>query len=112
MTLYATLDGSLAWAALGFRPTVDAWVRRRAVFIRAYQDLQVTFSSVQQDTLHQLISADDVDIFPVIANLKTEFRDGLQPADSVAKMIFDKVNGWEGEFIVGDKRYTEFLFKP
>ena len=110
MSLKAVRDGRVAWAALGFRPTIAAWKLRKASFANAYYRVRHLYSEDVTRLLERLISENDRDSFPVLANVKYTEQD-RDKYKEISKGVMDDIKDWDGEFIIEDKEYTQYLFR-
>ncbi|QND47681.1 hypothetical protein HB780_18575 [Rhizobium lusitanum] len=110
MTLYAVKDGCVTWAALGFRPTANAWKLNKAEIEKSFRAYRHEFPPEVAETISELIFADQTDVFPIIANSKIEGDIHLPPVDLSSK-ILGEIKGWHGEFDVESERYRQYLFR-
>ncbi|QDG93253.1 hypothetical protein NIBR502774_12495 [Rhizobium sp. NIBRBAC000502774] len=109
MTLNAVRDGRVAWAALGFRPTHPAWRAHRHQLVSKFEALRLQYPLAIAETIEGLIEADNLAVFPMIANLRYDERPGLQPRE-LSAIILSALENWNGEFNIGDESYTQYLF--
>lgn len=108
MTLYAVHDGRVTWAAFGFRPTRGAWETHKRVIANSFRAHQRRFPPEIAQDISDLISADQVSVFPLIANAKVD--DQLSPG-YLSTRILGSLTGWHGEFDVGNERDEQYLFR-
>lgn len=105
--LYAVDHGRVTWAALGFRPTRGAWNTHKNGFRASFRQHRHKIPMAISQTIDDLISAEEVSVFPFIANLEI---DGELHSKETASNIFSGIPGWHGEFDVGNRRDKQYLF--
>ncbi|WP_112437306.1 hypothetical protein [Rhizobium sp.] len=108
MTLYAVNDGLVTWAALGFRPTRGAWRIHRGSVESSFRAHRSEFPPAVAQDISDLILANQVNVFPIIANVRL---DGQLHGGELAKRILGILKGWHGEFDVGNERDGQYFFR-
>jgi hypothetical protein len=108
MTLYAVRDGRVTWAAFGFRPTRGAWKTHKEEIVKSFRAHQQKFPPEIAQNISDLISADQVSVFPLIANVEVDNQ--LSP-EELSTRILGSLIGWHGEFDVGNERDKQYLFQ-
>jgi len=108
MTLYAVHDGRVTWAAFGFRPTRGAWKTHKEKIEKSFRAHQQEFPPEIAQDISDLISADQVSVFPLIANIEV---DNQLLLEELSTRILGSLKGWHGEFDVGNERDEQYLFR-
>ncbi|MFK3776917.1 hypothetical protein [Agrobacterium sp. NPDC089420] len=110
MSLKAVREGRVAWAALGFRPTPTAWKLRKSSFANGFRSVRDRYPADIADLIDRMILENDFDAFPVLANVnysgnnRNEYR-------MMSASVMSNLTDWEGEFLVGEGEYTQYLFR-
>ncbi|MCY0147928.1 hypothetical protein OEG84_09445 [Hoeflea sp. G2-23] len=87
MTLKAVSEGRVAWATLGFRPTPFAWHLRKARFDEGFSEFRNRYSTDTAELIDGMISENDVNVFPVLANVNRNRESSLQYKEISATIL-------------------------
>jgi hypothetical protein len=89
-------------------PNRGAWNTHKKKIEKSFRGHQQEFPPEIAQDINELISADQVSVFPLIANIAVDNQ--LLPKE-LSTRILGSLKGWHGEFDVGNERDEQYLFR-